>query len=270
MPQFAKTRLLLLVAIVACTWPSAAHAASITFTGSGTSTTGTSIAAKAVFAVDTATNRLVVTLTNTALSDVMSPADVLTGVFFDVVGNLVFTPATAIVNTGSAVFTGGTQIAGGGSTVGGEWAYAGALSGAPHSSREGISSAGLGLFGNANFSGANLSGPTGVDGVQYGIVSAGDNTSTGNTGVTAQPLIKNSVVFRLLFPSGTSASTFNPALSIFNVNFQYGTSLLEANVIGTPVIPEPASMILMATGLAGLYGSRARKRKQRAALPPTA
>jgi hypothetical protein len=244
-------------------WPSDASATAITFGAVGTSTTGTAIKASVIFDVNTITKQLIVTLSNTALSDVLSPADVLTGVFFDVTNNLAFTPNTAITATGSGVWTGATQNAGGGSTVGGEWAYASGLVGAPHGAKEAISSAGLGLFGNANFSGANLSGPTAVDGVQYGITSAGDNTSTGNTGVTTQPLIKSSVVFKLAYPTGTS--TFDPSTSIFNVSFQYGTSLLEANITPGP-IPEPGTCVLLATGLAAL-ARRARKKKRRASGP---
>ena len=125
----------------------------------------------------------------------------------------------------------------------------------------------MGLFGNANFSGANLSGPIAVDGVQYGISSAGDNLSTGNSGVTGVPLIRSSVVFKLVFPcatscsAGTNASTFDASTSIFNVNFQYGTSLLEANLTPGP-IPEPGTCVLFATGMLAM-ARRLRSRKRR-------
>src|SRR5437016_334975 len=78
---FEMKKLFLLLAFGLVTaWPSAAHATAIPFTAAGTSTTGTAIKATATFTVDTTANRLVVTLSNTASSDVLSPADVLTAV----------------------------------------------------------------------------------------------------------------------------------------------------------------------------------------------
>jgi hypothetical protein len=261
-----KTVLLLAVGFLAVL-PAAARAAAITFSASGTSTTGTALKASATFTVDTTANRLVVTLTNTAMSDVLSPSDVLTAVFFDVSNGLSFTPSTATIATGSAAYTGTTLTNSAGTAVGGEWEYLNNLSGAPHTAKEGISSAGMGLFGNANFSGPNLSGPTAVDGVQYGLSSAGDNLSTGNSGVTTVPLIKDSVIFKLVFPcstncaAGTNASTFDPSTSIFNVSFQYGTALTEANLTPGP-IPEPGTCVLFATGLLAV-SRRLRSRKRR-------
>jgi hypothetical protein len=250
-------------------WPSSAHATAITFSASGTSTTGTAIAASVKFDVDTTANRLVVTLTNTAMSDVMAPADVLTAVFFDVKSGLQFMPSTATIATGSAAYNGTTLVNNAGAAVGGEWEYLNNLSGAPQGSKEGIGSSGFGIFGNANFSGANLSGPVAVDGVQYGITSAGDNLATTNGGINV-PLIKNSVIFKLVFPcasncaAGTNAASFDPSTSIFNVNFQYGTSLLEANLTPTAPgpIPEPATCLLFATGMA-VMGRRLRSRRRR-------
>lgn len=181
---------------------------------------------------------LTVTLTNTSLFDVLVPADVLTCLFFDVSGGpLSLTPTSAVLGPGSVVLFGGpTDPAPNG--VGGEWEYVSSATG-PLGAAYGIGSSGLGIFGAGQmFPGANLAGPNNVDGLQYGIVSIGDNPATGNTPVTgSQPLIQNEVVFTLTgLPSGFSVQ------SIHNVNWQYGTSLTEPN------IPEPASLALLAMG----------------------
>jgi len=185
---------------------------------------------------------LVITLANSSLADVMVPANVLTAVFFDVLSGETLTPVSALLS-GSVVHFGPD----GGGNVGGEWGYGAGLS-APGGATRGISSAGFGLFGSANFNGVNLEGPNAVNGLNYGLTSAGDNVSTGNTPVTGGvPLIKDHVVFRL---SGIGLG-FDPAASIRNVSFQYGTSLSEPNVPGQRgnVIPLPGASIL---GLAGM------------------
>jgi hypothetical protein len=207
---------------------------------------------------DTNGTNLIVTLTNTSAADVLIPAQILTGVFFDLI-NGTLTPVSAVLGTGSTVlFDPDGQPAGG--VVGGEWAYASGLSGAPLGATEGISSSGLTLFGGPNFSGPNLHGPAAVDGGQYGITSAGDNPATGNAPVTGgEPLIQNQVVFTL---AGLTAG-FDPSAkgSITNVSFQYGTALTEPNipwVPGTPV-PEPSTLLLLGSGLLGVGLLRRRK-----------
>ncbi|MGE3107278.1 MAG: XDD4 family exosortase-dependent surface protein [Phycisphaerales bacterium] len=196
---------------------------------------------------------LVVTLTNTSSADVLVPADILTAVFFDISTAPMLTPMMASLAPASVVHFGPN----GGGNVGGEWAYAEGLSGAPLGATRGISSAGFGLFGNANFGGANLEGPTAVNGLNYGITSAGDDITTGNTPVTgALPLIQSSVVFAL---AGISAK-FDPAASIRNVSFQYGTALTEPNVPEGRSVPLPAAS---AFGLAGLGIAAARRRRSR-------
>ena len=168
---------------------------------------------------------LTVTLANTSAADVLVPADVLTAVFFDLAGPSL-TSASALLGPGSTVvYDPDGQPVGG--VVGGEWAYGAGLSGAPGGAARGISSAGFGLFGAATFPGPELNGnAASVNGVGYGILSAGDNIATGNNGVVGNPgvidsagLIKNSVVFTL-----TYSGVLNEA-DIRNVSFQYGTAL---------------------------------------------
>jgi hypothetical protein len=219
------------LALILCVAPlQSVSAAPITFNASSGN-----LAASAAFEV--VGGNLRVTLTNTSLYDVLVPADVLTGVFFDVNGIApVLTPVSAILGLGSSAIFGGTDPGG---VVGGEWAYAASLVGAPKGATRGISSSGLGLFGNANFPGSNLQGPTAVGGMQYGILSAGDNTATGNAAVTgSNAFVKNAVVFVL---SGINAN-FDPSAVIGNVSFQYGTALNEPN------IPEPSTVTMLAMG----------------------
>lgn len=227
------------LAVAAVVGMASVASASVTFSG-----TSGNLAASAEF--DISAGSLIVRLTNTSSADVMVPADILTGVYFDVAGSaLSLTPVSATLYGGSVVHFGSN----GGGNMGGEFAYADGLVGAPGSADYGISSSGLGLFGNPNFNGPNLGGPAGVDGLQYGITSAGDNVATGNTPVTgSNELIKNSVEFTLSgLPQGFDLS------SIGNVWFQYGTALSE------PQVSTPAPGALALLGLGGLVAGRRRR-----------
>jgi hypothetical protein len=256
-------RLILAAALLALAGAQTAQASTITYIGSS----GT-LAASVTF-TSTSAGVLQVVLTNTSTADVLIPANVLTAVFFDIAGVGVLTPASAFA---PMVCTNGSCVSGA-TNVGGEWGYAGGLGGAPGGATRGISSSGLGLFGPGSlFPGSNLDGPVDPDGLQYGIVSAGDNATTGNTPIVTSPLIKNSVAFALTgLPTGTTAFDLS---AISNVSFQYGTALTEPNVPGCAQIagavicnppdynvPEPATMLLLGSGLLGT-GYFARKRKK--------
>jgi hypothetical protein len=197
---------------------------------------------------------LVVILTNTSEADVMAPRQVLTAVFFDMNPLATLIPLSAVLNAGSAVYFGGFDDGG---VVGGEWAYKRDLTGAPASAVLGISSSGLGLFGPGDrFPGSNLQGLNGVDGLQYGITSAGDNLETGNAPVIGDnALIQNSVVFTL-----SGLGNFVPnATNISNVSFQYGTALDRPNVPGT--VPDSGvTLMLLGGALAGIESLRRKLR----------
>jgi hypothetical protein len=242
---FVLMSLSLAVAIAAST--ANASPLPITFTGSSGS-----LAASASFVVNG--NKLVVTLTNTSTADVLQPSDVLTGVFFTLTGATVTTTGgSALLNTGSVIVytsncngTACNQPFDG--NVGGEWEYLAGLN--QYGANAGISSTGLGIFGSPNFNGSNLQDPLALDGLQFGITSAGDDLTTGNTGVTKSTLIQNSVVFTMPIVTGTP--------NISNVTFQYGTALDEGNVssnctAGCVSTPEPNSLPLFGLGL-GLLG----------------
>jgi hypothetical protein len=187
----------------------------------------------------TSGTNLVVTLTNTAPTDITQPVFVLTAVFFDIGGTpLALTRSSALVNAGSTVIN-AAQPAGG--VVGGEWAYQSALAGAPHGADYGIGSAGFNLFGPGDlFPGANLDGPASPNGLEYGITTANDDPATNNGG-TNTPLIRNSVVFTL----GGLPAGFDPMSRISNISFQYGTGLDEPNLF----VPAPAAAGLLGLGL---------------------
>lgn len=193
---------------------------------------------------DTSGTDLLVTLTNTSTADVTVQNQILTAVFFDVAGPVL----TLNPSTGSAVLGGGSTVLFGstdpGNVVGGEWQYLAGIGGdAPHGANYGISSAGFGIFGSPNFPGSNLQGPNAINGVQYGITSAGDNPSTGQPAVSgSNALIQNRVVFTIPgLPFG-----FDPSVAISNVNFQYGTSLLDSNI---EVVPAPGVASLLAAAM---------------------
>lgn len=191
---------------------------------------------------------LTVVLTNTSSVDVLVPIDVLTAVFFDAAGTL--SPLSAQLG-GSSVLFGSAN----GGNVGGEWAFQSGLA-SPGLGPFGISSVGLGLFGPGDRFDAtsNLQGPDSPNGLQYGITSAGDDSSTGNTPVTGtNALIQNSVTFTFSAPSFSLES-------IENVVFQYGTSLTEPRVPGGGgSVPEPGSLVTVGLGLVAVAYFRRRR-----------
>jgi hypothetical protein len=197
---------------------------------------------------------LYITLKNTSLSDVLVPSDLLTGVFFDITGDsLELAAQGAVLDAESIVRWGSSEPDG---SVGGEWAFRGGLSGAPGGAAYGISTAGFGLFGpHDSFPGANLDGQNGPQGMNYGLLSLGDDPLTGNAPVTGgNALIQSGVVFHL---SGLPAG-FDPG-RIANVSVQYGTSLSQPSFV-TPItsVPAPGGLVAMAIG--GALVARRRRR----------
>ncbi|MBL8821284.1 MAG: hypothetical protein JNJ77_01760 [Planctomycetia bacterium] len=214
-----------------------------------------------------------VTLTNTSLIGCSVPADILTGVFFDVSGNTALTQISAIIANGSfRVNTNGNAPVAG--NVGGEWDYAransGTLSGV--SQKQGISSSGLGIFADGSFNGPELDGPPNgaVDGMQYGLLSAGGRALNANAALFSNDFVQNSVVFTLSGIANLNDNT-NLAALFSNIRFQYGTDLSEPSFGGNPdggpnPVPVPAGVLLMGLGGICLAGYKVRRNRKVAKL----
>lgn len=228
------------IVAVLCFQPIAAGG--VIFTGSGLNSMNGNNPIAGSVEFEVSANALIVTITNTAMSDVEVPSDVLTGAFWSMdIGASSLTRTSGLLVAGSTVFYDADgQPAGG--VIGGEWAYKSGLS--YHGASYGISSSGLGLFGPGDvFPGPDLAPPPNPDGLNYGLLSAGDNSATGNGGVTGSGgLIKNAVVFTLTGLPGNFTLD-----SISNVYLQYGTDLSEPRLT---TVPEPGTVALL--GLAGL------------------
>jgi hypothetical protein len=206
--------------------------------------------ASVLFSNDALAHTLTLTLTNTGTGDVCDPTDILTALYFKYTGPAL-TPVTAYVGPGSHIYdlsssTPTVPLAG--NYIGAGWDYSPGNPG-------GFGAAGFNIFGQGNFGCGTGGNPAcqNVQGVSYGLLSAGDNLTTGNGGVlgsTHQPLIDNSAIFVF-----TYNGVFDYPTEVSNIIFQYGTSNSEPELTcqsagttcNSAATPEPPALLLSAT-----------------------
>jgi len=237
-----------------------AFADSISFTGQGTNPQSGELEANAVFEI--VGSQLIITLANTGPAAEV-PSDLLSGVFFDLANANLLTPVSAMLVNGAQVIQNGAPFVQPAGyellpDVGTEFAFLGDLSGSAfRGAQYGIEASGLGYFGPGDRFDTSkpddvLSPPASPDGANFGLASA--ISGTANSKVTGVPVIVGgSVQFVFGYEGSLSLS------DISNVNFQYGTSTSDPNLI----VPEPSTIALMGIGIAGLAAAR-RVRKNRA------
>lgn len=244
----------------------------VTYFGIGTGD-DSDLAASATF--ELVGSALTVTLSNTSTFDTLAPADLLSGVYWDIAdAGVSLTPVSATLASGSVIHLSAASDPGNwdGSNLGGEYGYNGAISGTDFNGADhGVSANGLGYFGEGELfdtsASANIDDPEAPNGMNFGIVSDGDDSGTGNSAVTGdRVLVDGSVAYAF-----TVSGTFD-GFDLGNIWFQYGTDVTNPGYGGFCIVcpppfdppgdpvAEPATLGLLGLGLAGVLARARRKR----------
>jgi hypothetical protein len=228
---------LAILAIVTLTSAVATKADTVTFvTPSGASTGGGPVSASAVLTVNPA-GTLTVVLTNLQAN----PTDVA-----QLISDFSFTTTGA--PTGTLTSSSGQQIfvaANGTTTLGTT-----GLTGWGLDSNTGGNFHATALCGGCIGPAGLIIGPPGAG----GIYTAANGSIAGNA--PHNPFLNQTATFTLTIPGLTSVS------QITSFTFSFGT-VAGVNVPGTPGVPEPASMVLLGTGLVSVAAGLRRRRKSR-------
>jgi hypothetical protein len=200
------------------------------------------------------------TLTYTGSSEPLSGiAQVLTGLTWDMDGFLgTLTATSALIAPGSSLILDPGSFSG--TDLSGQWAFKDDIS-ASSALGEPLGIYGVGAIGDINFGedtfGSLASGeiidpsknqvtpvPNGVD---FGLVPFG--TLPSNGGFQNQgPLVQNAMYFDFIFDGTLTEDMFANVVPLFGSE-------------GATPVPEPATMLLIGTGLAGLIGMRRKLKK---------
>jgi len=200
-------------------------------------------------------SNLVVTLTNTGKVDPTTPAEILTGIYFNLAGDPALTGVSADICAGCTLSEDGALgIPPNTLSVAGEWAFRHKTGFGYGGTNFGLSAVAAGsrftdtyLIAGPN---SNQSGEAGPGGIDYGLATANDTEVGDKSSLWAQPLISNQVIFTLAGLPGNF--DINAIGAISNIQFQFNTASREA--------PEPATILLLGVGAAGAAFMRRRRK----------